>query len=147
MTSPRLTAAETAALTRRVTLLSVATAAVLVTIKFAAWLASGSTALLASMADSGLDLVASLITFFVVRYAASPPDEEHRFGHGKAEAFVKTLVNGWAYARPYDSSGERAAHLGRFLTRYNHYRPHGGIGGLPPITRVPAGNNVCGKNS
>ena len=67
--------------------------------------------------------------------------------NGKAEAFVKTLVNGWAYARPYDSSGERAAHLGRFLTRYNHYRPHGGIGGLPPITRVPAGNNVCGKNS
>ena len=67
--------------------------------------------------------------------------------NGKAEAFVKTLVNGWAYARPYDSSDERAAHLGRFLTRYNHYRPHGGIGGLSPIARVPAGNNVCGKNN
>jgi len=67
--------------------------------------------------------------------------------NGKAEAFVKTLVNSWAYARPYDSSDERTAHLGRFLTRYNHYRPHGGIGGLPPITRVPGDNNVCGKNS
>jgi hypothetical protein len=39
-----------------------------------AWLASGSVALLASTADSGLDLVASLITFFAVRYAAAPPD-------------------------------------------------------------------------
>jgi transposase InsO family protein len=67
--------------------------------------------------------------------------------NGKAEAFVKTLVNGWAYARPYDSSAERTANLARFLTRYNHHRPHGGIGGLPPITRVPAGNNVCGKNT
>ena len=67
--------------------------------------------------------------------------------NGKAEAFVKTLVNGWAYAQPYDSSAERTANLTRFLTRYNHHRPHGGIGGLPPITRVPAGNNVCGKNS
>ena len=67
--------------------------------------------------------------------------------NGKAEAFVKTLVNGWAYVRPYDSSAERTAHLGRFLTRYNHHRPHGGIGGQPPITRVPAGNNVCGKNT
>ena len=60
---------------------------------------------------------------------------------------MKTLVNGWAYARPYDSSAERTAQLARFLTRYNHHRPHGGIGGLPPITRVPHGNNVCGKNN
>lgn len=67
--------------------------------------------------------------------------------NGKAEAFVKTLLNGWAYARPYDSSDERTANLARFLTRYNHHRPHGGIGGLTPITRVLAGNNVCGKNS
>ena len=67
--------------------------------------------------------------------------------NGKAEAFVKTLVNGWAYARPYDSSAERTAHLELFLNRYNHHRPHGGIGCRPPITRVPAGNNVCGKNT
>jgi ferrous-iron efflux pump FieF len=79
----RLTPAEAAVLTRRVTLLSVGTAAVLVTIKLAAWIASGSTALLASMADSGLDLIASLATFWAVRYAATPPDAEHRFGHGR----------------------------------------------------------------
>ena len=93
-----LNPAETAALTRRVTLLSVATAAVLVTIKIAAWLASGSVALLASTADSGLDLVASLVTFFAVRYAAAPPDAEHRFGHGKAEAFASLLQAGLVFA-------------------------------------------------
>jgi ferrous-iron efflux pump FieF len=93
-----LNPAETAALTRRVTLLSVATALVLVTVKIAAWLASGSVALLASTADSGLDLVASLITFFAVRYAAEPPDAEHRFGHGKAEAFSSLVQAGLVFA-------------------------------------------------
>jgi len=98
MTAPRLSAAETAALTRRVTLLSVGTAAVLVAIKLAAWIASGSTALLASMADSGLDLIASLATAFAVRYAVAPPDAEHRFGHGKAEAFASLLQAGLVFA-------------------------------------------------
>src|SRR5260221_4804449 len=89
---------ETAALTRRITVASVATAAVLVAIKAAAWLASGSVALMASMADSGLDLVASLVTFFAVRYAAAPPDAEHRFGHGKAEAFASLVQAGLVFA-------------------------------------------------
>ncbi|WP_296597054.1 cation diffusion facilitator family transporter [Phenylobacterium sp.] len=97
-TNARLTAAETSALTRRVTLLSVGTAAVLVAIKLAAWLASGSTAMLASMADSGLDLIASLGTAFAVRYAAEPPDAEHRFGHGKAEAFASLMQAGLVFA-------------------------------------------------
>ena len=89
---------ETAALTRRVTLYSVATAAVLVAIKVAAWLASGSIALLASTADSGLDLLASLTTFFAVRFAVSPPDAEHRFGHGKAEGFASLVQAGLVFA-------------------------------------------------
>src|ERR1700761_7569009 len=89
---------ETAALTRRVTLYSVGVAAVLVSIKIAAWLASGSVALLASTADSGLDLVASLTTFFAVRYAVAPPDAEHRFGHGKAEAFASLVQAGLVFA-------------------------------------------------
>ena len=93
-----LSPAETTALTRRVTLMSVATAATLVSIKLAAWIASGSTALLASMADSGLDLVASLATFWAVRYAAVPPDAEHRFGHGKAEAFASLVQAGLVFA-------------------------------------------------
>lgn len=98
MSQPRLTPDETAALTRRITLLSIATATVLVAIKFAAWRASGSTALLASMADSGLDLVASLVTAFAVRYATVPPDAEHRFGHGKAEAFASLMQAGLVFA-------------------------------------------------
>ena len=93
-----MTSADTLALTRRVTLMSVATALVLVSIKMAAWIASDSTAMLASMADSGLDLVASLVTFFAVRYAAAPPDAEHRFGHGKAEAFASLVQAGLVFA-------------------------------------------------
>lgn len=95
---PPLSLAEAAALTRRVTTLSVATALVLVSAKTAAWLASGSVALLASLADSGLDLIASLITLFAVRFAASPPDAEHRFGHGKAEAFASLMQGGLVFA-------------------------------------------------
>ncbi|HEX4711357.1 cation diffusion facilitator family transporter [Phenylobacterium sp.] len=93
-----LTPTESAALTRRVTLYSVATAAVLVTIKIVAWLASGSVALLASTADSGLDLLASLTTFFAVRYAVAPPDAEHRYGHGKAEGFASLMQAGLVFA-------------------------------------------------
>lgn len=106
-----LSPAESAALTRRVTLLSVGTAAVLVTIKAVAWIASGSVALLASMADSGLDLVASLITFFAVRYAAEPPDAEHRFGHGKAEAFSSLVQAGMVFASAALIGQEAIRHL------------------------------------
>ncbi|WP_300577374.1 cation diffusion facilitator family transporter [Phenylobacterium sp.] len=93
-----LTPAQTAALTRKITLLSVAVALTLVGLKTAAWLASGSVAVLASLADSGLDLIASLITFFAVRYAVVPPDAEHRFGHGKAEAFASLMQAGLVFA-------------------------------------------------
>ena len=75
-----------ASLTRGITLMSVGVAALLVTVKAFAWMASGSVALLASLADSTLDLVASTITFFAVRYAAVPPDDDHRFGHGLAHS-------------------------------------------------------------
>jgi cation diffusion facilitator family transporter len=89
---------DAARLTRRVTLLSVAVAAVLVAVKLAVWLVSGSVALMASLADSALDLVASSVTFFAVRYAAAPPDAEHRYGHGKAEAFASLVQAGLVFA-------------------------------------------------
>jgi ferrous-iron efflux pump FieF len=98
MTAPAASAAEHQALTRRITTLSVGTASILIVIKGAAWIASGSLAMLASLADSSLDLVASLITFFAVRYAAEPPDAEHRFGHGKAEAFSSLIQGGLVFA-------------------------------------------------
>jgi cation diffusion facilitator family transporter len=97
-TPPALSADESAVLTRRITLLSVITAAVLVVMKLAVWLASGSVALMASLADSGLDFIASLATFFAVRYAAAPPDAEHRYGHGKAEAFASLFQGGLVFA-------------------------------------------------
>jgi len=95
---PALRPEQTAALTRRVTLYSVSVASVLLAIKAAAWWASGSVSLLASLADSGLDLLAALGTFFAVRYAQVPPDQEHRFGHGKAEAFASLLQAGLVFA-------------------------------------------------
>lgn len=84
--------------TRNVALLSVATATVLIVVKTIAWRASDSVAILASLSDSALDLVASLITLYAVRYAAEPPDAEHRFGHGKAEAFSSLLQGGLVFA-------------------------------------------------
>ncbi len=72
-------------LARRAALASVATALFLGAIKsWAAW-ATGSVAVLASLADSLLDLVASLVTLGGVHWAMQPADDEHRFGHGKAE--------------------------------------------------------------
>src|SRR6185312_8079919 len=51
-----------------------------------------------SLADSGLDLLAAFGTFVAVRYAAAPPDAEHRFGHGKAEAFASLVQAGLVFA-------------------------------------------------
>lgn len=65
---------------------SVAVALLLIGLKLAAWLASGSVSLLASLVDSTMDSLVSVINFFAIRYAMEPADEEHRFGHGKAEA-------------------------------------------------------------
>jgi ferrous-iron efflux pump FieF len=93
-----LTINETATLTRQVTRLSVAVAAILSVIKALAWLSSDSVAMLASLADSSLDLLASLVTYFAVRYAAAPPDLEHRYGHGKAEAFASLVQAGLVFA-------------------------------------------------
>ncbi len=76
------------ALTSRAALLSVAVASLLGLVKAWALWRTGSTAMLGSLADTALDLVASVITLVGVRIAAIPADEDHRFGHGKAEALV-----------------------------------------------------------
>lgn len=73
---------------------SVGVAIVLVVIKGAAAHTSGSNAVLASLADSGLDLIASFVTLLSVRFAQTAPDEEHRFGHGKAEALAGVFQAG-----------------------------------------------------
>ncbi|MDD9824575.1 MAG: cation diffusion facilitator family transporter [Gammaproteobacteria bacterium] len=72
-------------LARWATYASVSVALLLLIVKFAAWRLTDSISLLASLIDSALDSTASLITLFAVRHALTPPDSEHRFGHGKAE--------------------------------------------------------------
>jgi len=74
--------------TTRAALASVATALFLLVLKAYAASATGSVAMLGSLADTALDLVASLVTLYGVRIAATPADHDHRFGHGKAEALV-----------------------------------------------------------
>ena len=64
--------------------------------------------------------------------------------NGKAERFIQTLLNEWAYARPYRSNGDRLHALRRFVDFYNHGRPHTAIGGLVPQAAV---NNVLGHHA
>lgn len=80
-----------AKITRRTAFLSVGVAATLTLLKAWAWFASDSVAILSSLADSGLDLAASLFTLAAVAYAARPPDDDHRHGHGKAEGFASVV--------------------------------------------------------
>lgn len=61
-------------------------AAFLLVLKLWASAQTGSVAMLGSLADTGLDLLAALVTLYGVRMAAQPADRDHRFGHGKAEA-------------------------------------------------------------
>jgi transposase InsO family protein len=64
--------------------------------------------------------------------------------NGKAERFIRTMLNGWAYGAIYASSQERTQALDGWLWRYNHHRPHSAIGRQPPITRL---NNLLGTYS
>jgi transposase InsO family protein len=59
--------------------------------------------------------------------------------NGKAERFIQTMLDGWAYARLYASSHDRAQALPLWLNHYNYTRPHGSLGHRPPASRL---NNV-----
>jgi ferrous-iron efflux pump FieF len=88
MTAPAISPAERAKLTARAALASIAMAIILIAAKSYAAIGTSSMAMLGSLADSGLDLVASLVILLGVRIAAAPADTDHRFGHGKAEALA-----------------------------------------------------------
>ncbi|MFI8233890.1 IS481 family transposase [Streptomyces sp. NPDC085900] len=62
--------------------------------------------------------------------------------NGKVERFNRTLLDEWAYLRPYTSNGERTEALSDFLHTCNHHRCHTALGGHPPISRV---NNASGQ--
>lgn len=87
-TTTPISAETKARLKKQATYASVAVALTLIAAKLVAWLLSGSVAVLATLADSLLDAMASLITLLAVRVAVEPADREHRFGHGKAEALA-----------------------------------------------------------
>jgi len=64
--------------------------------------------------------------------------------NGKAERFIRTLLERWAYAYPYERESERLASLPAALDFYNRFRPHRALGGLAPLQRV---NNLPGTYS
>jgi Integrase core domain. len=67
--------------------------------------------------------------------------------NGKAERFVQISLREWAYAGPYESSAERTAALQPFLDEYNWSRPHSAFDHQPPISRIPAMNNLLRLNN
>ena len=78
-------------LRRMASLTSLAVAFVLIAVKFWAWLATGSVAMLTSALDALVDAASALATFAGVRYAQQPPDRHYRWGHGKAEAIAALM--------------------------------------------------------
>jgi transposase InsO family protein len=64
--------------------------------------------------------------------------------NGKAERFIRTMLDGWAYGAIYGNNRERTAALDGWLYHYNHHRRHSAIGRQPPITRL---NNLLGSYS
>ncbi len=81
-------------LTQRAAIASVSMALFLLGLKgWAAW-ETHSVAMLGSLADTGLDIIASLVTLYSVRLAAEPADAQHRYGHGKAEALAALFQSG-----------------------------------------------------
>lgn len=88
LAAPPLAPARRARLIKAATYASVTVAVILVAIKTWAWRETDSVSLLSSLADSLLDVLASLLTFWAVRFSLSPADAEHRFGHGKSEGLA-----------------------------------------------------------
>ena len=79
---------ETARLMRLATYASTTVALSLIIIKMVAWVMTESVSMLATLIDSCLDALASIINLIAVRHALTPADKKHRFGHGKAEALA-----------------------------------------------------------
>jgi transposase InsO family protein len=109
-----------------------------------AWFAERGVQIKAVMSDNGSAYVAHAYRLALeelgLRHLRIRPYRPRT--NGKAERFIQTLANEWAYERIYGSSAERAAALPRFLERYNFRRPHGSLGHQPPVSRL---TNVVGN--
>jgi len=86
--SDPISRAESERLLKLATRASVTTAVILIIAKLIAYWQTDSVSILASLVDSLMDAAASIINLLAVAYALAPPDEEHRFGHGKAESLA-----------------------------------------------------------
>jgi transposase InsO family protein len=104
----------------------------------AAWLRSQGVTVERVMTDNGSGYVSrdfrAAVAELRARHIRTRPYTPRT--NGKAERFIQTLMREWAYARPYTSSYRRRAALPAWLRRYNEKRPHTGIGGASPITRL-----------
>jgi transposase InsO family protein len=102
-----------------------------------AWFAERGVVVRAVMSDNGSAYVAhshrQALAELGLRHLRTRPYRPRT--NGKAERFIQTLLNEWAYERIYGSSAERAA-LPPFLERYNFTRPHGSLGHQPPASRL-----------
>jgi ferrous-iron efflux pump FieF len=94
---PHLPHKDRAGLASRAAIASVVMASTLLGLKIWASISTGSVSVLGSLADTALDIIASLVTLYSVRLAHEPSDEHHGFGHGKAEA-LSALFQTWLIA-------------------------------------------------
>jgi len=103
-----------------------------------AWFADRGVRVEALMSDNGSAYVAhsyrTALAELELRHLRIRPYRPQT--NGKAERFIQTLINEWAYERVYASSAERATCLPPFLDRYNFRRPHGSLGHQPPASRL-----------
>ena len=84
---------------------------------------------------------ADTLTRTGIRHIRTPPYTPR--WNGKAERFIQTLQNEWAYSRTWPNSSSRSRSLQSFLRYYNRRRPHSSIGDRPPINRI---HNLCGQD-
>jgi transposase InsO family protein len=109
-----------------------------------AWFAERGVRVQAVMSDNGSCYVAHAyaeeLNDLGLRHLRIKPGRPRT--NGKAERFIQTLLNEWAYGRIYGSSQERTEALPLFLERYNFRRPHGSLGKQAPASRL---NNLVGN--
>jgi transposase InsO family protein len=103
-----------------------------------AWFAERGVRIERVMTDNGSAYVSQAhrqaLTELGIRHLRTRPYRPRT--NGKAERFIQTMLNEWAYARIYGSSTERTQQLAPWLDRYNYHRPHGSLSHQPPATRI-----------
>jgi ferrous-iron efflux pump FieF len=96
---------------RQATLFSVVVAVIMVAVKLAAWILTGSVALLSTLIDSTLDGLSALVNFLAIRHALEPADHDHRFGHAKAEPLAGLVQSAFIGGSALFLIGEAAQRL------------------------------------